>query len=248
MSLLSPDIRIALTPGLVAVAAPRLYREAQVAEGGDALAALDELLASLQLRGRVRVVLSHELARVWLLPAPPVRLSTDEMKGWVQGHLAQQFGDAAQGWRLVWQPTPPGQPVLAGAIEAGWFAALQQILSTHGLKPAAVEPWLATACARLPAALGREGAWLALAEPGRITLARVERGAFRALRSSRMSGDPAAALAGMVARESLLAELADDSPVWLESVQLQADWRGNAGLEVRQATSAQTGLAPMMGS
>jgi hypothetical protein len=245
---LSPDIRIALTPGLVAVAAPRLYRETRVAEGGDALATLGELLGSLQLHGRARVVLSQEFARVWMLPAPPVRLKMAEMKGWVHDQLARQFGDSVEGWRFAWQPTPPGQPVLTGAVEAGWFAAMQQILSEHGLKPVAVEPWLVAACARLPAALGRGGAWLALAEPGRITLARVERGAFRALRSSRMAGDPAAALAGMVARESLLAELADDSPVWLESVQVQADWRSNAGLEVRQAASAQTGLAPMMGN
>lgn len=247
MSLLSPDIRIALTPGLVAVAAPQLYREAPVAEGGDVLAALDELLRPLQLRGRVRVVLSHELARVWLLPSPPVRLNAAEMKGWVREHLARQFGEPVQGWRLAWQPAPPGQPVLTGAVEAGWFAAMRQILSEHGLKLAAVEPWLAPACARLRAAPGGR-AWLALAEPGRITLARLERGVFRALRSSRVSGDPAAALAGMVARESLLADFSDAVPVWLETVQVQADWRGGSGLEVRQPASAQTGLAPMMGS
>ncbi len=247
MSLLSPDIRIALTPGLVAAAVPRLYREVRVEEGGDALAALDELLGSLQLRGRARVVLSHELARVGLLPAPPVRLDTGEMKAWVREHHARQLGDAADGWRFVWQPAPPRQPVLAGAVDAGWLAALRQTLSQRGLKPAAVEPWLAVACVRLPPALAREGAWLALAEPGRITLARVERGAFHALRSSRMSGDPAAALAGMVARESLRAGLADDSPVWLESVQVHADWRGHSGLQVRQAASAQAGLASMLG-
>jgi len=247
VSLLSPDIRIALTPGLVAVAASRLYREAQVAEGGDALAVLGDLLGSLQLRGRARVVLSHELARVWLLPAPAVRLSAGEMKGWVHEHLKKQFGDAVEDWRSVWQPAPPGQPVLTGAIEAGWLAALQQTLSQHGLKPVAVEPWLAPACLRLPAALGRGAVWLALAEPGRITLARLEQGVFRVLRSSRISGDPATALAGMVARESLRADLDDQSPVWLESVQIQGDWRGNGGLDVRRAASAQSGLAPMLG-
>lgn len=246
MSLLWPDVRIALTPGFVAAAATGLYREAEVEEGGDALAALDGLLGSLQLRGRARVVLSHELARVGLLPPPPVRLNTGEMAAWVREHHARQLGDAADGWRFVWQPAPPGQPVLTGAIDAGWLAALRQTLSQHGLKPVAVEPWLAVACARLPAALGREAAWMALAEPGRITLARVERGAFRLLRSGRMSGDPAAALAGMIARESLRAELADPAPVWLESIQVHADWRGRSGLEVRQAAAAQTGLASML--
>lgn len=248
MSLLWPDIRIALTPGLVAVSAAGLYREAEVEEGGDALAVLDGLLGSLQLRGRVRVVLSHELARVGLLTPPPVRLATSEMTAWVREHHARQLGDAADGQHFVWQPAPPGQPVLIGAIDAGWLAALRQTLSQRGLKPAAVEPWLAAACTRLPAALGK-AAWMALAEPGRITLARVERGVFRLLRSSRMSGDPAAALAGMIARESLraeLAELADPAPVWLESVQVHADWRGHSGLEVRQTAAAQTGLASML--
>lgn len=248
MSLLSPDIRIALTPGLVAAAAPRLYREAAVEEGGDALDALDELLGSLSLRGRARVVLSHELARVGLLTAPPVRLNTGEMKAWVREHYVRQFGDVAEGWRFVWQPAPPGRPVLTGAVDAGWFAALRQTLSQRGLKPAVVEPWLAVACARLPTALGSEGTWLALAEPGRITLARLERGVFRSLRSSRMTGDPAAALAGMVARESLRGELADDLPVWLECVRVQADWQGRSGLEVRRPAAAQSGLAPMLGA
>jgi hypothetical protein len=146
----------------------------------------------------------------------------------------------------VWQPAPPGQPVLAGAVEDGWFAAMQQTLMQHGLKLAAAEPWLVAACARQGSAMKRENAWLALAEPGRITLARLERGVFRTLRSSRVQGDPAVALGEMVARESLLADLAGAMPVWLETVQTQADWRSGSGLEVRQAAAGQTGLAAMM--
>lgn len=246
MSPLSSDIRIALTPAMVAAATPRLYREAEVAQGGEPLDALGELLRELRLKGRARVVLSHELAGVWLLPPAPVRLKPAEMQGWVRDRLLRQFGEAAGGWRVVWQPVPPGEAVLAGAVEAGWLAALQQTLLDNGLKPAAVEPWLVAACGRLRSALGKGASWLALAEPGRITLARIERGEFRTLRSGRVAGDPAAGLGEMVARESLLADAADGSPVWLQSVGVQADWRGAAGLDVRLAAGAQSGLAAMM--
>ncbi len=246
MSLLSPDIRIALTPEWVAVGTSRLYREARVEEGSDALYTLAELLGSLKLKGRARVVLSHEMARVWLLPAPPVRLKTDEMKGWISAYLARHFGIATDGWQLAWQPAPPGQPVFAGAIDVGWLAAMNQVLKDKGVKPVAVEPWLVTVSHRLRNKLGKGAAWLALAEPGRITLARFEGGAFRGLRSSRIVDDPAETLAAMVGRESLLANIDDHSPIMLEAVQVQANWRDKSGLDVRQPNPMQSGLASMM--
>lgn len=237
MSPLSPSPLLALAPGYAALAAGGRVHEAHLADSADPLAGLADLLAPLRRRGRVRVVLSHELARVWLLPAPPMRLATAELQGWLAETLAGRFGEPARAWRLAWQPAPPGRPLLVTALDAAWLEALQAALASQGLRAAMVAPWLAGAANRLRRPLARGAAWLALAEPGRITLARLEAGEFAALRSSRVAGEPAAALADMVAREGLRAGLAGAAPVWLAADRVEADWR-QSGLDIRPAAAA----------
>lgn len=254
MSLLWPSARIALTPGQVGMAVGRSLREAAVAEPGwaGALKALAELLAEGGTKGRARVVLSHQFAPAYLLQAPPVRLSPREMQGWARERLLQQFGETARDWQLAWQAEPPGEPFLVSTLAQERLAELKEALGTRGLRAVSVQPWLAEACRRHRALLGRGATWLALAEPGRLTLARLERGRFRSLRSAQIGADPARDLADMLARETLLdAGQAGhgDGPVWLESLRVSADWQALADrIQLRQLSPPDRGLAPLLGA
>lgn len=221
MSLLSPEARIALLPrraGLAAGGRPPALRDAE--QGG--LGALDELLAAQGgLRGRARVTLSHHLARLFLVPAPPVRLRPREMRPWLEDRLADTLGRPSD-WRLTWDPPVPGHPVLAAAVESALIDGLAATLGRHGLGLAGVRPWLADAWNRRR--LGRASGWYGLLEPGRMTVLRLAGGRPASLRQRALGDDAAADLAALLAREDLLAGSEASTDVWLERAGVQGDW------------------------
>lgn len=252
MSLLSPKVRIAMTPTRVAVASGRSsYREAAVAMPGwaGALEALAGLLAGSALSGRAEVTLSHHFASIHLLLPPPVALKPAEMQGWIRDALAQQFGEAGRDWRVAWQAEPPGEFFIASSLEPAHLAELESVLRAASLKPAAVQPWLAVAWNRQRRRLGRGRVWFALAEPERLALIGLESGRVRSLRSTLMPGDTVMALADLLRRESLLAGEATPAPLWIESVLLSANWQGAvSGRSLHSLPQGREALAAMMES
>lgn len=231
MSLLWPDARIAILPDRVAIAAGRTVTELPVAtDRPDGLMhTLAEAIEASRCKGRADVVLSHALAPVWLLPAPELRLDWRETRGWARDQLAGQLGDRIGQCRLAFQPAPPGTPVLVSVLDEQWLSGLSTTLIGRGIKPRRLQPWLAEAVNRRWPRLRRGTNWLALAEPGRLTLACYERGLPRVVRSLQVAGEMAAALPDAVRREALLAGLSDSVPVWLEACGVEADWQGRAG-------------------
>ncbi|MFN3750717.1 MAG: hypothetical protein ACK4SR_05055 [Thiobacillus sp.] len=249
MSLLSPSVRIALTPGRVAVAAGSDPREAAVATPGwaGALAELSALLADARLRGRSNVTLSHHFTQVHLLPSPPLALKPAEQRSWIHDQLVRQFGEAARDWRVAWQAEPPGRPFLVASVEPARLAELDGVLRAASLKAAAVQPWLVGAWNRQRRRLGRGRAWMTLAEPGRLTLLALADGRATCLRSAQAQDDPGAVLAGMLTREALLAGEETPAPLWIESAGVRADWQAAAGgRSVQVLPAGRTALAPLL--
>lgn len=250
MSLLSPRLRIALTPGRVAVADGRNVREAEVAAPGwaAALEALSGLLAGSALSGRASVILSHHFSPVHLLPPPPVALKPLEMQGWIRDALARQFGEAGRDWQVSWQAEPPGEPFLVSSFEPAHLAELEGVLRAASIRPVEVQPWLAVAWNRLRRQLGRGQAWYALAEPGRLTLLRLEDGRVRSLRAAPIQDDAVAALADLLTREALLAGEDAPAPVWIESAVLHPKWQELGGRSVHPLPPGREALAAMLGN
>lgn len=250
MSLLWPSARVAIAPGHVAVAAGRRFREATVAKPGwnEALKTLSELLAEERPGARARVVLSHHFAPVYLLPATPVRLSSEELGGWAREQMVVQYGEAARDWQLAIHAEPPGDPFLVSTLLSEQLSDVRETLDAAGIKAVSVHPWLAVVCNQHRASLGRGTAWLALAEPGRLMLARLRGGRFQTLRSTQTSLDPARDLADMMVRETLLHEDGKTGPVWLASMHVHAGWQTLAGkIELRQLCPPDQGMGAMLG-
>lgn len=251
MSLLSPKVRVALTPGRVAVATGRDYREAAVAAPGwaGALEALSTLLAGSALSGRASVTLSHHFAPVHLLTAPSVALKPIEMQGWIRDTLAKQFGEAGRGWNVSWQAEPPGEPFVVGTLDPAHLAELEGVLRAASIKPAEVQPWLAASWNRQRRRLGRGRGWYALVEPGRLTLLGLEKGRVRSLRSSQIQGDAVVALADLLTREALLAGEAEPAPLWVESAVLRPNWQElDRGRSVHPLPSGREALSALLGN
>lgn len=245
-----PDVRIALTPGHVAVADGKVFRESAVAAPGwpGAIRTLNGLLADGAWRGRADVVLSHHFAHVHCLPAPPLVLKPAEMQGWARDCLERQFGEAGRDWQLAWQSEAPGKPFLVSSIAASMLAELQESFAAAALKPASIQPWLAAAWNRNRRRFADGRAWYALVEPGRLMLASVASGHIHGLRTAPVQGDSVASLADLVRREALLAGEDEDTPLWVDSVLVHAGWRElGKGVTVNTLTSGGETLASMLG-
>jgi hypothetical protein len=248
---LSPKLRIALTPGRVAAASGRDYREATVAAPGwaGALEALSGLLAGSALHGRASVTLSHHFSPVHLLPSPPVALKPLEMQGWIRDALARQFGEASRDWQVSWQAEPPGEPFLASSFEPAHLAELEGVLKAASIRPVEVQPWLSVAWNRQRRHLGRGHAWYALVEPGRLTLLRLEDGRVRSLRAVPVQDDALAALADLLTREALLAGEETPAPLWIESAVLHPKWQELGGARsVHPLPPGREALAALLGN
>ncbi len=240
MSRLSPKVRIALTPGRVAVADGRNVREADVAAPGwaGALEALSGLLAGAGLAGRASVTLSHHFA--------PVHL---EMQGWIRDTLAKQFGEAGRGWQVAWQPEPPGHSFVASSFDPAQLAELEGVLRAASIKPSAVQPWLAASWNRQRRRIGRGRGWYALAEPGRLTLLGLDGGRVKSLRSSLFQNDAVDALTDLLTRETLLAGEAVPAPLWVESAVLRPNWQElGGGRSVHPLPQGREALAALLGN
>jgi hypothetical protein len=241
---------IAIAPGHAAAASGGSFREAPLAstEVGSIMQALEPLLQDMRLHGRTELILSHQLAPVWLLPSAPVRLNWQETPGWVRDRLSAQFGELAATWRLAWEPATAGEPILASGVDAIWLDQLIDVLATKGIKLQRIQPWLSAACNQHRSTLSSGSSWLALAEAGRLTLAGFERGKLQTVRSGLLGESLTTTLSEMLARENLLGAKSQSHRVWLEAIHVDAGDRGRASsLDIRELAPASAGMAMMMG-
>jgi hypothetical protein len=216
VSLSSPDPALALLPGRALLSAGGRLLERAAGEGWEgALEALDGLLAEARPRGGARISLSHHFARVLLLSPPPVRLSAAEMDGWVAEQLNGAYGAEAAAWRPVWQDVPPGRAVPVALMDGARYDQLRERIKAHGLSLGQAMPWFVVVWNRHRRRIGHTHGWLALVEPERLVLARIEGGRPVSLRTAQVGPAPADDLAALVTRESLHHDAAAGTDIWL---------------------------------
>lgn len=228
MSLSSPDIAIALLPGRAVLRAGGRLLDQAVGEGWEGtLEALRGLLGKADARGAAAVVLSHHFSRPMLLAPPPVRLSAAEMDGWIGASLAELYGAEADAWRAAWQDVPPGRPLPVAVMESVRLEQLLALGRESGLSLERVEPWFAAAWNRFRRDMVGGTGWLALLEPGRIALARIEQGRPAGLRLSQCGADPAGELSALLARESLHGGVTGKGELWLAATGVELPVTGS---------------------
>ncbi|HEX8978886.1 MAG TPA: hypothetical protein VF811_04180 [Parasulfuritortus sp.] len=241
MSLLSPRLRIALSPGRASVAQ---RQEAYSAWGGQAgweggLAALAGLLAAQSSPGAASVILSQHFMRCFLLPPPAVWLNRREMQAWLEDKLKVPL-DGAGDWRLSWQAKRPGRPVTVCAIRRRHLDDLGRTLAEAGVKSKAIVPWLTVAYQRRAKELRKATGWYALVEPGMACLLRLEAGETVGLRQRQLDADPARSLGRMIKRESLLQGIEHRGELWLDVGGVEGRWQmlGSKGRTVHELPDA----------
>lgn len=207
-------IRVGLAPERIVLAAyargwkSRLERaEATAVEsrqgGARWQAAVDALPSVLAHPGagkfRATVILSNQFARYAVLPGNAALKSEDEWLAYARHRLQAVHGNPVEGWDVRACETAPGGPRVVAAVDRPLLDALDAAVVAAGGVLESVQPYLMSAFnrARLPAGDG----WLAIEEPGRLTLALVQAGAWKSIRSHRVDADWRRGLPELLARE-----------------------------------------------
>lgn len=193
-----------LRPSLAAQSFVPFPYEAGQADWRTALAALADALGPMQLnklRPEATVVLSDHYVRYALLQPDPALQSRAEWQALARHRLANVQGQALEAWTVRIAQTLPEGPRIASATETALIEALQAVLSENGATLVSLQPCLMAGFNQMRARLGEAPCWLVVEEPGRITLALIERGAWRALRTRRVGAGWAHTLPQLLERE-----------------------------------------------
>ncbi|HTO47429.1 MAG TPA: hypothetical protein VML91_07300 [Burkholderiales bacterium] len=151
-----------------------------------ALEALQRGLANLGWQGAdAAVTVSNHFVRYALVPVAGKLRGESERTAAAQHALRLTYGERADRWRVVLGHGGEGDAIAAG-MEPELVDGIATTLAGAGLRPTAIEPFLAAAFNCCRQSIGREPAWLATAEPGRVCVAYLERGGWRRLRSERV--------------------------------------------------------------
>jgi hypothetical protein len=166
-------------------------RALELDAGDDWRAALDSLPAVLknQASREASVVLADQFVRYALLPHSAAVKTPEQWLALARHRFAALHGAAAAAWDVKVTETAPLGPRLACAVDRELIERLAQAFVASGVHLVSVQPFLIAAFNRLRSGLldrvGNASCWIVVEEPGRLTLALIQRGAWVAIRSRR---------------------------------------------------------------
>jgi hypothetical protein len=174
-------------------------------------AAADSLLPAIAACGahkpRVTIVLSNHFVRYSLLPWNSTLTTKDEWLALARQRFAVVYGNAGDDWAFRVSETAPTGPRIVAATEQALLDAVAARIAQSGATLASVQPYLMVAYNRVRSALGAERCWLVIGEPGRLTLALIEDGVWRAVRSRVVDDRWRTELPAILERESAVLAL-----------------------------------------
>ena len=160
-------------------------------------------LPRLAARGPVcEVVLSNHFVRFQLLPWRPELRSREERAALALAQYRGVFGAAAQGWTVRLAASAFGATTLACAVDRALVEELARLLKSAGARPAAIEPYLAAAFNRWRQALKAPSFRLALLEPGRLWVGRMDAAGWASVGARRIGADPLSETLAILAQEA----------------------------------------------
>lgn len=205
-------------------------------------AAIDALPAALGRTGRgkpeVTVILSNHFVRYALLPWNAALKKEAEWAALARHRLEAVHGPAIGNWALRISETAPHSARIVSAVDTALLDALEARLAECHADLVSVQPYLMGVFNRVRSKIDNASCWLVIAESGRLTLALIERGSWRALRSRRVGDRWQAELPDLLERES--AVLALERPCLQAVVHTQEAFNANLhdALKVRDLTLA----------
>jgi hypothetical protein len=173
-----------------------------------ALDALPGVLASFP-NHEVSLVLADQFVRYALIAWNSALKNDEQWQALARHRLATVHGAAAAEWDVKLSETAPAGPRLACAVDRALLAELAAAITAANARLASVQPFLVAAFNRIRATIGEGSCWLVVEEPGRLTLAFIQRGVWLAVRSRRVEPAWRASLPELIERESAFLALSE---------------------------------------
>ena len=150
----------------------------------NAVGALPELLKSHR-GNEASVVLADQFARYALLPHNDAVSKPEQWLALARHRFGALHGSVAAEWEVKVTQTAPLGARLACAIDKQLVQELVSCFVGAGVRLISVQPFLITAFNRIRKTVGNGSCWIVVEEPGRLTLALLQRGAWVAIRNRR---------------------------------------------------------------
>lgn len=136
----------------------------------------------------VIMVLSNHFVHYALVPWSDLISNEEQQMDYARHCFQQIYGALSAGWQLRLSRTTVGSAQLASAVDEKLLLACAEVVQRHGLRLTSIQPYFMSAFNRLKGQILHADAWLALAEPGNICLARLYQGQWLRLRTARLEG------------------------------------------------------------
>ena len=148
------------------------------------------------------VVLADQFVRYALLPWNEAAKSAEQWLALGRHRFAALHGAAAAEWDVQVSETAPRGARLACAVDRELLQRTMAAFQGAGVALVSVQPFLVAAFNRIRRDVGNGSCWIVVEEPGRLTLALLQRGAWVAIRSRRSDDRWRVVLPEILERES----------------------------------------------
>jgi len=201
------QLRIGLGPDRIYVSDARAIELA--ANDGSWNGPVETLAASLGgMKGEAAVVLADQFVRYALLPYNETLKTREQWLALATHRFNTLHGPRATEWQISVTETAPQGARLACAVDRALVNQLMEVFSKANMRLVSVQPFLVAAFNRIRKTVGNGSCWLVVEEPGRLTLALIQRGMWIAIRSRRVDSGWRNALPEILERESAFLGLA----------------------------------------
>ena len=177
-------LRISLGASRVIVSGGKAVELAGADDWHAAVEALPGILKMYQNR-EASVVLADQFARYALLPWSEAVKTREQWLALARHRFSALHGAAAAVWEVRITETASRGPRLACAVDSELLERLVAACSGAGVNLVSVQPFLVAAFNRIRSQVGNGSCWIVVEEPGRLTLALIQRGVWIAIRSRR---------------------------------------------------------------
>jgi hypothetical protein len=239
-------LRIGMSPGrLRLVAERRGWRRTDVdtavipVEAGKGLAdwrpaieALPSAMAHARMQGpEVSIVLSNHFVRYALLPANDALKKDAEWRAFARHRLSGIHGPVSDDWLVRVSAAQPGGVRIVSASDSALIEDIRGRVAEAGGMLVSAQPNLIAAFNRARERIGTDSCWLVIRETGRLTMALLENGTWKALRTRRVDDDVNLSLQEVLERECAL--LALPEPCTRSVVYVHEDFAIDGGEPMR---------------
>jgi hypothetical protein len=198
-------LRIGLGSKRVMVSGAKAVELAPADDWRAAVEALPAILKENKSR-EASVVLADQFVRYALLPWNEAAKGAEQWLALGRHRFAALHGAAAAEWDVQVSETAPRGARLACAVDRELLQRVIAAFQSAGVTLVSVQPFLVAAFNRLRSGIlskaGSGSCWIVVEEPGRLTLALIQRGAWVAIRSRRSDDRWRVVLPEILERES----------------------------------------------